>query len=382
MGEQDLAERVILFSRFLRDRGFKVFPSTISDSLHSLEQTDISFKGDFLAALRANLVSSEVEWRLFDSLFNAFWGEKEDGVRIKERSKKKPVADQEIVTAEASLGAVPDGKTGQKKAPEKKILEGTTYSPVEVLQRKDLAQFEKGDMALAQLILKNMMSPFRLSVTRRFKRSKRPGDIDFRRIFRGGLKSDGHAFELFYRKKRKRLKRVVILADVSGSMDRYARFVMPFIMGLRGVGSKAELFVFSTSLTSITPILRRYPLDKALHLISREVPDWSGGTRIGYSLHQFNEQHGTRLLNKRTVMVIMSDGWDLGARDLLKREMETLSQKAHCIIWLNPLAGDPTYKPLCRGMQTALPFLDYFLPADSLDSLKRVGKTLSKVMGS
>jgi len=381
MGEQDLAEQVILFSRFLRDRGFKVFSSTISDSLHSLEQTDISLKGDFVAALRANLVSSEAEWRLFDAFFDAFWGEKEEGVERTERSKKKPLADQETVTSEVSPGALPDGKTEPEQAPEKKTLEGTTYSPVEVLKRKDLAQFEKGDIPLAQLILKNLMSPFRISVTRRFKRSRRPGDIDFRRILRGGLKSEGHAFSLFYRKKRKRLKRVVILADVSGSMDRYARFVMPFIMGLRGVGSKAELFVFSTSLTSITPILRRYPLDKALRMISREVPDWSGGTRIGYSLHQFNEQHGARLLNKRTVVVIMSDGWDLGARDLLKREIKTLSQKAHCIIWLNPLAGDSEYKPLCRGMQTALPYLDYFLPADSLDSLKRVGKTLSKVMG-
>jgi hypothetical protein len=381
MVERDLPEKVILFSRFLRDRGFKVFSSTIADSLHSLEQTDLSVEGDFRAVLKANLVSSEAEWRLFDALFNAFWSEKEDEIERKGRPRKKPVVDPESLTPELSPDSLPDGTTGPEQAPEKKTLEGTTYSPVEILKRKDLAQFEKGDMPLAQLILKNLMSPFRISITRRFKRSRRPGDIDFRRILRAGLKSEGHAFELFYRKKKKRLKRVVILADVSGSMDRYARFVMPFIMGLRGVGSKAELFVFSTSLTSITPILRRYPLDKALHMISREVPDWSGGTRIGYSLRQFNEQHGARLLNKRTVVVIMSDGWDLGARDLLKREMETLSQKAYCIIWLNPLAGDPEYKPLCRGMQTALPYLDYFLPADSLESLKRVGKTLSKVMG-
>jgi len=381
MGELDLAERVILFSRFLRDRGFKVFSSTLSDSLRSLGQIDISLRWDFQAVLRANLVHSEVEWKLFDPLFEAFWGEKEGGEERKERSRKKSAGDQEILTAEASPDALPDRKTRIEQIPQKKTLEGTTYSPVEVLQRKDLAQFEKGDIQLAQLILKNLISPFRIEVTRRFKRSKKPGDLDFRRILRRGLRSEGHPFELFYRKKKKRLKRVVILADVSGSMDRYARFVMPFIMGLRGVGSKAEVFVFSTSLTSITPILRRYPMDKALQMISREVPDWSGGTRIGYSLHQFNEQHGARLLNRRTVVVIMSDGWDLGARDLLKREMETLSQKAHCIIWLNPLAGDPEYEPLCRGMQTALPYLDYFLPADSLESLKRVGKTLSKVIG-
>jgi hypothetical protein len=381
MDERDIAERVILFSRFLRDRGFKAFSSTISDALRSLEQADIWVKGDFRAILRANLVSSEGEWKLFDPLFETFWGEKQgEEEEKKDRTRKNAPGEQEILTAEA-LPDAPDRRSGIQQIPQKESLEGTTYSPVEVLQRKDLAHFEKGDIQVAQLLLKHLIAPFRMDVTRRFKKSKRPGDMDFRRILRRGLKSDGHPFELFYRKKRKRLKRVVILADVSGSMDRYARFVMPFIMGLRGVGSKAEVFVFSTSLTSITPILRRYPMDKALETISREVPDWSGGTRIGYSFHQFNEQHGARLLNKRTVVVIMSDGWDLGARDLLKREMETLSQKTHCIIWLNPLAGDPEYKPLCRGMQTALPYLDYFLPADSLESLKRVGKTLSKVMG-
>jgi len=167
---------------------------------------------------------------------------------------------------------------------------------------------------------------------------------------------------------------------VSGSMDRYARFVMPFIMGLKGVGPRAEIFVFSTSLTPITPTLRRYPTEKALEIISRQVPDWSGGTRIGYSLHQFNERHGLRLLNKRTVVVIMSDGWDLGAKELLRREMENLARKAYSIIWLNPLAGDPDYKPLCKGMQTALPYVNYFMPANSLESLKGVGRMLSRVM--
>jgi uncharacterized protein with von Willebrand factor type A (vWA) domain len=381
MGEFDLTERVILFSRFLRDRGFKVFSSSISDALLSLEHTDLTMRGDFQAVLRANLVTSETEWKLFAHLFETFWGREErEEEKRRERSREDPEWDEEMSIREESGDVLPDRKARTEPAPQKETLEGKTYSPVQIIQRKDLARFERGDIQIAQLILKNMISPFRIAATRRFKRSKNPGDIDFRRILREGLKGEGMPFALFYRNKKKRFKRVVILADVSGSMDRYARFVMPFIMGLRGIGSKAEVFVFSTSLTPITPILKRHPIDKALEMISQEVPDWSGGTRIGYSLHQFNEQHGTRLLNRRTVLVIMSDGWDLGARDLLKREMETLSERAHCIIWLNPLAGDPEYKPLCRGMQTALPYLDYFLPADSLESLKRVGKTLSKVM--
>jgi hypothetical protein len=121
-------------------------------------------------------------------------------------------------------------------------------------------------------------------------------------------------------------------------------------------------------------------VDRVLEIIAKVVPDWSGGTRIGESLQQFVEGYGHRHLNKRTVILIMSDGWDLGARKLLTREMEAISSKVHCVIWLNPLAGDSAYRPVCGGMQAALSYVDYFLPADSLRSLKKVGKTLTRVM--
>ncbi|MBW1668321.1 MAG: VWA domain-containing protein [Deltaproteobacteria bacterium] len=377
----DLAKRTILFSHFLRDRGFKIFSSSIVDSLRGLEQIDISIRDDFLAILRANMVTNEAEWKLFSKLFDEFWQDL-DLIKEKTRSQKQnrhPEGREDSIP-DRFLYALPAEEEEAGSRDEKRVFEGATYSPVELLQRKDLADFERGDIQIAQLILKSMMSPFKIAVTRRFKRSKKPGDIDFRGVLRKGLKAEGIPFELLYRKKRKRLKKLVVLADVSGSMDRYARFVMPFIMGLKGVGPRAEIFVFSTSLTPITPTLRRYPTEKALEIISRQVPDWSGGTRIGYSLHQFNERHGLRLLNKRTVVVIMSDGWDLGAKELLRREMENLARKAYSIIWLNPLAGDPDYKPLCKGMQTALPYVNYFMPANSLESLKGVGRMLSRVM--
>lgn len=146
------------------------------------------------------------------------------------------------------------------------------------------------------------------------------------------------------------------------------------------MGSKAEVFVFSTSLTSISFTIRHLSFKKAVNRIAREVPDWSGGTRIGYSLHQFNQTYGQRLVNQRTVVVILSDGWDLGGKELLRREMETLARNAHCIIWLNPLAGDLGYQPVCQGMRIALSYVDYFLPADNLQSLKRVGRLLSRIM--
>lgn len=383
MDDQSLTRKVILFSCFLKNRGFKVFSSNIRDSLRGLEEIDISKREDFCSALRSNLVTTDMEWALFEELFEEFW----QGIESPEEDEESEGPEEEgegqgDSVMELLLESKPDNESGEEDACEQGQTEVATYSPVSRLERKNLAQVQNEDIRIAQLILKNMMSPFRIAETRRFRKSKNPGDMDFRRIMKKSLKAGGIPLELAYKKKKKRLKRLVILADVSGSMDRYARFVMPFILGLRGVSTKAEVFVFSTSLTLITSILRRFSIEEALERISLEVPEWSGGTRIGYSLHQFTQGYGERLLNKRTVVVIMSDGWDLGGRDLLKREMEYLSRKANCIIWLNPLAGDTEYKPVCQGMQIALPYVDYFLPADSLQSLKRVGRTLSRVMAS
>jgi uncharacterized protein with von Willebrand factor type A (vWA) domain len=382
MDSRSLTCEVISFSTFLKDRGFKIFSSNVMDSLNSMEEIDISEREDFFHVLRTNLVTSDVEWELFEGLFEEYWQgmEKEEEEEESEIPQAQPECGEDAVAELLQEVQREQDESGEEDACRQEPTEQATYSPVARLERKNLAHFQKADVQIARLILKNMLSPFRLSVTRRFKGSKRLGDMDFRRVMKKSLRLGGMPLELFYKKKRKRLKRMVILVDVSGSMDRYARFVTPFIMGLKGVGSKAEVFVFSTSLTPITPFVRRFELEKALERISQEVPDWSGGTRIGYSLHQFNQGYAQRLLSKRTVVVILSDGWDLGGKEPLRREMEFLSQKAYCVIWLNPVAGDMEYKPICQGMETALPYVDYFLPADSLESLKKVGRTLSRVM--
>lgn len=381
MSEAALTGKVIQFSRFLKNRGFKVFSSNLQDALAAIQEIDIGRREDFSAALKANLVHADEEWRHFDELFEAFW----DGEGPEEEEPSQKGAQTGDTPPEEGSMTMPipefrPEQIGEERASGTDTFEGVTYSPLEILEKKDLAGFNASEIPVAQLIMKNMIAPFRVTKSQRYSRSRKAGQLDFRRIMRKGLKTGGFPLELFYRRKKKRLKRLIILADVSGSMDRYARFVMPFLLGLKGVGPRAEVFVFSTSLTPITHIVKRFTVDRALEFISREVPDWSGGTRIGYSLHQFSEAYGEKLLNRRTVVVIMSDGWDLGGRDLLIREMEALNRRAHCVIWLNPLAGSKDYWPTSRGMQAALPYVDYFLPADTLRSLKRAGKTLSRVM--
>jgi uncharacterized protein with von Willebrand factor type A (vWA) domain len=379
--ERNIAEKVILFAGFLRSHGFKVFSTGIVDALKGLQETGLQDREDFFNVLRANLVAGDMEWKLFEDLFEDFWRaaeapEEKGGENQEDESNPSP--DDLIMVAppqrctEDRVDLLAPGK--------KESLEGTLYSPVALFEKRDLSQFERGDIQVAHLILKNMMACFRVAESRRFRRSKRTGDMDFRLILKRSLKVEGLPLNLYYRRRKKRLKKLVILADVSGSMDRYVRFLMPFLLGLRGIGSQPEVFVFSTSLSRITFFVRKLPVEKALSRISCEVPDWSGGTRIGESLQQFHVRYGQRHLNKRTVVVIMSDGWDLGARSLLQKEMQTLSGKVHSVIWLNPLAGDPEYRPLCRGMQAVLPYVDHLLAADSLQSLRKVGRVLSKVM--
>ena len=376
-----LAGRVILFAGFLKGCGFRLFQSSVHDALRSLEEISLEKKEDFFFSLRANLSKTDLEWVQFRNLFEQFWACSEEDEKPDEdefrRDKKdnKPIPGEEVFS-DVDVQTSTDTDDGSKR----EWLEGVAYSPVSMIERKDLGRFDKADIQMAQLALNKMMASFKIDTSRRSKRSRKSGNMDFLRVVRESLKTGGIPFDLFFKQRKKRLKRLVILADVSGSMDRYAMFVMPFLLGFRGIGSKAEVFVFSTSLTPITFLIRHLDVEKALERIAADVPDWSGGTRIGYSLHQFNEGHGQRLLNRRTVVVLLSDGWDLGGKDLLMREMTHLSRKAHSVIWLNPLAGDPDYEPLCRGMKTALPYVDYFLPADSLQSLKRVGRLLSRVM--
>ncbi len=359
-----------------------MFQTGVQDAIRSLQAICIENRADFFSSLRANLSSSDLEWGQFQTLFEEFWQ------RNEEEDFK---ADSPQPGAEESDGDdnepqnVPCDVKGEKaekkeREPEKEWLEGVAYSALSRVEESDLGKFEKGDIQVAQLLLKNMMEPFRLNLVRRFRRSRRKGNMDFRRTIRKSLKTGGTPLKLFFKEKKKRLKRLVILADVSGSMDRYARFVMPFLLGLRGIGSKAEVFVFATSLTPITFLIRHLNVDEALKRVAQEVPEWSGGTRIGYSLHQFNQEAGLKLLNQRTVVVILSDGWDLGGKELLRREMAWLQSKAHSVVWLNPLAGDPDYEPICRGMNVAMPYIDHFLPADSLQSLKKAGNLLARVV--
>lgn len=376
---QNLTGRVILFAAFLKKHGLKVFQSSVHDAIRSLDAINLFHKADFIAALRTNLTAGELEWKKFDELFWEFWETMEEEELCNSITRSPEEDKRPEGTSISSELSPQEGTDKENFDTQDKRFPGHGYSSLLLGETKLLDGFEKADVQFAHLALKRIAEPFKLQTYRQVRASKRKGTIYFPRIMRESLKTDGIPVKLFYREKKKRLKRLVIIADVSGSMDRYTCLLIPFILGLKGIGSRAEAFVFSTSLTSVTFLIRHFSVDDALRKMSLEVPDWSGGTNIGESLRQFNREHGQRLLNKRTVVVVLSDGWDLWP-ELLKRELSLLSSKVHKVIWLNPELGQPDTPIVAQGMVAALPYIDYFMPADSLESLKRVGHLLTQIM--
>lgn len=379
---QSLAAKVVCFARFLKAKGFRTFPPGTEEALKGLAMIDLRDRRDFRAALRISLTSSDEEWRRFSGLFEAFWGKPEQEEETGS-SRGEPGEDGRWVPPDQGFDAhrTREGKeTGL--AEEMPCRERSTYSAASRLEKKDLGELNRQEVDMARLALKRMAGLFNLERSRRRRRSRRPKELDFPGTLRGSLMTGGLPIDLRYRDRKLRLRRVIMLADVSGSMDRYARLVLPFLMGIRGLGSRAEVFVFSTDLACVTSTVRRLSMDKALDHLAGEFPEWSGGTRIGDSIQQFNQMEAGRMAHRRTVVLILSDGWDLGCGPRLGKEMAVLRRKVHRVIWLNPLAGDPHFQPLCEGMAAALPHIDHLLPASNLEQLRDAVNLLSSIMVS
>jgi hypothetical protein len=190
----------------------------------------------------------------------------------------------------------------------------------------------------------------------------------------------GELILLDFRKKKLKKRRIIFLCDVSGSMDVYAYMLLQFAHALKRLDSQTEIFFFSTDLSRGTHQFGAGDFATALTRLPDFVSDWGGGTRIGHCLQDFNETYGRSLLSNKAIVVIFSDGWDQGQTDVLESQMAYLNNKAHRVIWLNPLMGTKDYKPICRGMSAALPYVDYFMPLGNLRDLRSLGRTLEKMM--
>ncbi|HEU0292806.1 MAG TPA: VWA domain-containing protein [Anaerolineales bacterium] len=375
-----LLHNLLLFGRVLRGLGLDVNPGRMMDLVSALDYVEIGNKADFFYAARTLLVHEREDLPLFDEAFELFWRKPAEGWDMpwqeltRRRRSTKPLITPPALKDESS--SVSDSDSASQEA--LTVVEVTrTYSSREVLRHKDFAQMSAEESEA----VKQMMSHLLWKVSERRTRRHRPGKghlMDLRRTLRQSLRSEGEIFSWAYREPKWKPRPLIVIADISGSMERYTRLLLHFIYGMKSALTQpVEAFVFSTRLTRITRPLQIRDLDLALKNVGQLVHDWAGGTRIGESLKTFNFEWGRRVLGRGAVVLIISDGWDRGDVNLLKREMARLKRNCHRLIWLNPLLGAPDYEPLTRGIQAALPNIDNFLPVHNLASLEDLAKRLA-----
>ena len=371
----DLLPRLAAFARLLHDAGLEAGPGRLADATRALAVVDLRREADFRETLRANFVTRREENALFDAAFDLFWSPPDPRVTagsVPGRRRSLPLAPERARVWLQALGARSETRTVQETP-----VTSSGYSERELLRQKDFEQMTYEESEQVRRLLQQ--SPWR--VAERRTRRLRPasgGPVDLRRTARHGIRSSGELVRLLHRRRRLRRRPLVLICDVSGSMERYTR---PLLIFCHAIARRedVETFVFSTRLTRVTRLLRRRDLDRALEDVSRSVHDFSGGTRIGEALYEFNRRWARRVLGHGAVVIIVSDGWDRGDVGLLTAELGRLRRQAHRLIWLNPLKGTEGYEPVTRGMAAALPLVDDFLAAHNVDALDELGRLLGSL---
>ena len=378
---RELSANLVGFCRYLRQYGLRTGLGEQMDALRALEVLDLKNEVAFKMGLRTTLAKSVEEQDIFDEHFHSYWGVWKSAENLQQRfnaKKEEPVA---VVIEERpkkqTFVSISDWLGGAETAEEEKEAAG--YSPFETDSERDFSTFQAEELTEVMQLINEIGKALATGFSRRTMNSKHLGSIDLRRTMRLSLRNGGEILDLARHQRRRQRLKLVLLCDVSKSMDLYSRFLIQFIYAFQCVYRRIETFVFGTSLHRITETLRREKLYIALGQLSGTVPDWSGGTKIGASLEQFVSQYGLKLVDSQTVVLIISDGWDTGEVDLLENSMRFLNKHARNVIWLNPLKGSSGYEPTTRGMQAALPYIDIFASVHNLNSLRKLVRQLSRI---
>lgn len=369
--------RLALFARLLRDTGLRTGPDRLMDAAAALTCVDVSSMAEVRDALRAVFVSRREEVEIFDAAFSLFWSDPTAMLTagaIPQRGRALPVDPERAREWTAAL-SLPSSQLGSEQEGEPSVLSSTGWSSDELLRHRDFRDMTWEETLQVRRLLRQ--APWRVAERRtRRRRSDRRGGVDLRRTMRLAARHGGEAVRLARMRQRTARRPLVILCDVSGSMDRYSRQLLVFAHAV-GHRQRVETFAFSTHLTRITHLLRRGDVDEALDHVAAQVHDIGGGTRIGSALHDFNRRWARRVLGHGAVVLLISDGWDRGEPDELALEMSRLHRSCHRLIWLNPLLGAAGYAPETRGMRAALPYCDDFLAANDVSALDELGKLLA-----
>lgn len=399
---QRVAGNLLQFGRRLRSAGMPIGPGQILGMVDAIDAVDVERRDDLYSAAKATLVTRPEQIPLFNAEFARFWrdlvtqeaplfseaiGGDDETVGLPDPPKRRDQgrqgeagqgseSERTTLAIEGIDNAADIGETEDYEVPAEDVL---IFSASEALRKKDFSQFSDVEIAEARRMIDEMDWRLGTRRTRRMQRAIHGTAIDHRATLRGALRQGGMPIELKWRKRKERMRPLVLICDISGSMDRYSRLLLRFVHALEHGLDSVEVFVFGTRLTRITRELRRRDVDAAIQDVVASVDDWAGGTRIGDAIKNFNFLWSRRVLRSGATVVIISDGWDRGDPWLLGTEMGRLQRSCRRVIWLNPLLGAPGYQPLTQGIRAALPHVDHFLPIHNLQSMEALAYLLSAV---
>ncbi len=377
-----LAENIMHFARVLRAAGLPVGPGKVLDAVRAVEIAGLARRDDFYWALFSIFVNRYDQRELFDQAFHIFWRdpqimEKMLGLILPSMNLPPAEDQQEIIRRLADAMGKGERDSKQEQGEEVEFDATLTYSAAEVLQDMDFEAMSAEELAEARAAIAAMRLPIAEVPTRRFYTNPRGQRVDMRKTMRAALRSGGAIIPLRMRKRRRRHPPLVVLCDISGSMNRYSRMFLHFMHAITNDRDRVFTFVFGTRLTNITRYLRQKDVDVALDQVTDAVDDWSGGTRIGACFKSFNDHWSRRVLAQGAVVLIISDGLDRDAGSGLPKEMERLHKSCRRLIWLNPLLRYEGFQPKSRGVRAMLPHVDDFRSVHNLTSLRELTDVLS-----
>ncbi len=335
-----------------------------------MQYIDFSSNEVFLLALKSILCRSKSQLDEFDNLFHEYWKELENAVNAKQKDDTSFRKPQQQAASFKSLKAWLHGNRSHDTE------ETATYSLQENLSRRDFSAVPEDQTEELLQFIKALSKRLAAKTNRRYKPSQKIAMPDLRLTLRKNMRWGGELLHIVHRKPKRNRVKLVMLCDVSKSMELYAVFLLQFMYAFQQVYNRIDTFVFSTTLKRITPELQQKNFREALRLLGSEKSGWAGGTRIGESLNEFVRDYAKKLVDSKTIVIILSDGWDTGDIVTLKKSMEYIHNKSKKIIWLNPLAGYSVYRPDVAGMKTAMPYIDVFAPVHNVESLRLLGKLL------
>ncbi len=375
-----LAENILYFARALRAAGLPVGPGAVLDCLEALSVARIGDREDFYWTLHAVFVKRHEHSILFDQAFRLFFRkrgyiEQLIATMLPEAAKSQPKAPPP--GAQRIQEALGGGLQEREEKQEIELDARLTVSDREVLQKKDFAQMTAAEIAAAKEAIAKLALPLDLVRTRRLATARRGHMIDIRRTLRSSMKAGGAVIDLKYLGPRLKEPPIVALLDISGSMSQYTRLFLHFLHSITDARKRVTTFLFGTRLTNVTRAIRQRDPDEALAACSAHVADWSGGTRIGSSLREFNKKWGRRVLGQGAVVLLITDGLERDADGTLAFEMDRLHRSCRRLIWLNPLLRFDGFEARAKGVRAMLPHVDELRPIHNLDSMTELVRALS-----